>query len=504
MDPMTFVVAAIALSIAQAPSEFAIIPEPASIKVEKAGRLEIPANASILAPRKWQAIRDRIAAEFGANGNGPRPTFHLLERETLKPEEYRLSINATGVEIEAKSETGAYYALQTLLQLGSDARSLPYLEVKDAPRFAWRGLMVDVARHFWSVEDLKKFIDVMAAYKFNRLHLHLTDDQGWRIEHPSWPKLKEVASRREETDGDRKPHSGSYSREDLREIVRHASSRHIIVVPELDLPGHATALIAAYPELACFPKEDFKTATEPGVYKEILCPAKPKVFEIYRDLFRMVGEIFPGEAIHLGGIEVPLDRWQECPNCSELRIKEKLANPTAEKAWMQKRMSRLLPAGKKPMFWFEEEKSDYPNGASVATWQTGRTPTALDLAARGGWPAVVAPAEYVNFDYPQIKDDWPKIGWMPITLLQQTYALDPGYGLSEDRQKLILGAEGTLWGEYVKDLSRAFYMTYPRGLALAEACWSPMSVRSWDNFRRKAKLHAVVFKSKGIEIGPIP
>jgi hexosaminidase len=364
--------------------------------------------------------------------------------------------------------------------------------------------MVDVARHFWKVEDLKKYIDVMAAYKFNRLHLHLTDDQGWRVEHPNWPKLKDVAARRQQTDGDGKPHAGSYSRADLRDIVRYAASRYVTVVPELEVPGHASALLAAYPELACFPKEDFKTATEPGVYKELLCPAKPKVLELYRDLYQLLGEVFPGETIHLGGREAPPDRWQDCPNCRELGTKERLADTLHQMSWFLKRMSRLLPPGKKPMFWFEEGVGDYPSGASVVSRWQGRTPSILDLAAKGGWPVVVSPAEQAYFDYPQAKDDLPKVGWMPVTTLQQTYDLDPGYGLPVERQKAVLGAEGTLWGEYVSDLPRAFYMTYPRGLALAEACWSPMSVRTWDNFRRKARAHAVALKSRGIEIGPIP
>ena len=501
---MVLFAAAIAVTFAQQPSNFAIIPEPASVKVPKAGRLQIPSGASVRAPTKWRAVRDAIATAFEANGNASRPTFHLIERDGLKAEEYRLSIASDGVQIEAKTDAGAFYALQSLLQLSSDGKSLPFAEIQDSPRFGYRGLMLDVARHYWKVEDLKKYIDVMSVYKFNRLHLHLTDDQGWRIEHPSWPKLKEVASKREETNGDKKPHGGSYSKSELRDIVAFASARHIQIVPEVGLPGHASALLAAYPELACFPKEDFKTATEPGVYKELICPAKPKVFDLYRDIFRLLGEVFPGELIHMGGGETPLDRWRECPNCLELRTKERLPNEQAQLSWLLRRMARILPAGKKPLYWFDESIGDYPNGASVTSWRIGRTPTVLGISSKAGWPTLLSPSEHVSFDYPQVKDDHPKIGWMPITSLQQTYDLDPGYGLPPDRQQKILGSEGTLWGDYVKDLDRAFYMTYPRALALAEACWSPMEVRTWDNFRRKAKAHAVLFQSRGIEIGPIP
>ena len=478
-----------------------IIPAPCEVSPGD-GELRLPANPSISCPAAWEAEAGLVAAALGGN-----PSVQLegaagdvvLRETALPPEAYELRIGGRGVEIDAGSASGAYYAAQTLRQwLPQAGGAIPRAIIRDAPRFRWRALMIDPARHFWNVDDIRRYIVAMASYKLNKLHLHLTDDQGWRLPCGKWPKLAAVAAWRRETEGDGERHGGIYTKEELQGLVAFAARHHVELIPELDLPGHSQALLAAYPELACFPRDDFAVRTVPGVSEDLVCPGREALHELYADLFRELAEIFPSPYVHLGGDEAPLTRWEACPACRALRQAEGLATPREEMGWFFRKMSGLLERhGKRPLFWFEENASGYPAQAAVYAWRMGKTPDVMRLAREKGLPLICSPGEHAYFDYPQSGEDAPAHPG-PVTTLEQVYRLDPGHGLPTGEQSHVWGAEATLWGERVPDLDTAFHLTYPRALAFAEACWSQMPRRGWRHFALKLPEHLRALKKHGI------
>lgn len=427
---------------------------------------------------------------------GTTSTLNILEKKkdsSLGKEGYKLALTPKGVTVAYGDEAGLFYAAQTLNQIkGQEAKTFPCAEITDKPRFSWRGLMIDPARHYWDPKDIKKFIDVMAAYKFNKLHIHLTDDQGWRLPVPGYPKLQSIASKRSGTNGNNVPHEGFYTKKELKEIVQYAAQRHIEVIPEIDVPGHNQALATAYPDMICFPDKNLKVRTNPGVSKELICPAKPEVWKFYNAVLDELKDIFPSPYVHLGGDEAPTDNWQKCPHCEQLRKKQGWNDTHEQMGGFFKQMTDMLAKrGKKTLLWYEEDSISYPEGSTVYTWRMGKTPSTIKQTREKKLNLVCAPGEHAYLDYPQLPKD---VGAGPLTRLEQSYKLDPGYGLSPEDQKHIIGVEGPIWGEYISTLKRAFYMAYPRALALSEAGWSPMDVRSWENFSRKLEFQKKYMK----------
>lgn len=496
----------------------AVIPQPARLVATASRGFALPTAFSISTTPHF-ANEARVLAEAMrtdwhiplmpvASNTAAASVLDLRETPEISNEGYRLRIADGRVRLEAGAPAGAFYGVQTLRQLvrrEGDRLVIPEATIEDAPRFPWRALMIDPARHFWKPEDIRQYIEAMAQYKFNKLHLHLSDDQGWRLTMDQWPKLAEIASRRAQTDGDGKPHSGIYTREQLKDLVAFAAERHIEIIPEIDVPGHNAALLAAYPEFACFPKPNFQVRTTAGVSIELLCPANPKLYQLYADIYRELAAIFPSPYAHVGGDEAPLTRWKECPACAGLRQREGLDSPQREMGWFFGRMAALLAKeGKIPLFWYEDDVTGYPTNSIMYTWRLGKTSSVINLARKNGWQLIAAPGEHAYLDYPQKKGDVPHTGWMPTTTLEQTYRLDPGYGLAPDLQSHIIGVEGTLWGEEVRDLNRASYMTWPRGWALAEAGWSPMAARGWEKFKSKLSFHKQRFETQRWSLGPLP
>lgn len=428
--------------------------------------------------------------------DGTTSRLNVIEknRDTSQGKEgYKLSITPKGIKVAYADNAGLFYANQTLQQLKVQfGKSIPCVEITDRPRFSWRGLMIDPARHYWTIADIKKFIDVMAAYKFNKLHIHLTDDQGWRLPVPGYPKLQSVASKRTGTNGNNIPHEGFYTKKELKDVVQYAAARQIEVIPEIDVPGHNQALAAAYPDMICFPDKELKVRTTPGVTKELICPAKPEVWKFYNVVFDELRDIFPSSYVHLGGDEAPADNWAKCPHCEKLRKKEGWKDTHEQMGGFFRQMTDLLAKrGKKPLLWYEEGDIAYPEGSTVYSWRMGKTPSTISDSRKKKLNLILAPGEHAYLDYPQLQGD---AGVGPLTTLERSYKLDPGYGLSEEDQKHIIGVEGPIWGEYISTLKRAFYMAYPRALALSEAAWSPMDVRSWENFSRKLEFQKEYMK----------
>ena len=414
---------------------------------------------------------------------------------SLGKDAYRLSVTPQGAHLASGGREGRLYGQATLRQLqdqlAAQPEGIPCGVIKDKPRYPWRGLMVDPARHFIPLADLKKFADLMAYYKFNKLQLHLTDDQGWRL--PGYPRLKSVASKRAESFGNGIPHEGMYTREELKELVAYCAERGIEVIPEIDMPGHNQALAAAYPEFFCFPDHNTKVSTTGGVGLYLVCPQKPEVWKFYAAVFDVLKDIFPSKIVHLGGDEAPLEKtWQKCPLSVKYRQKKGMKDVHEELKEFEGKMASMLAArGRRPQLWYEKpwaEAGIYRKGDTVFTWRMGLTPSTITETKKQGLPLIIAAGEHCYLDYPQIPGQDNR-GWMPTTTLERSYKLDPAYGRPEKATDHIIGVQATMWAEHLPTLNHLLYRTYPRAMAIAEAGWSPMDVRSWDNFRRKVADH---------------
>lgn len=436
------------------------------------------------------------------------PITYEQDKTLRNTEGYRLFIKPKGITIKYVGEAGKFYAEQTLKQLKAQAEaegktSLPCLTISDEPRFPYRALMIDPSRHYWKIEDMKKYIDVMAQYKLNYLHLHLTDDQGWRIEIKKYPKLTEIGSKRANFEGSKRNNEGFYTQEEMKDLVQYALQRHVQLVPEFDIPGHSDAAVAAYPYLSCN-DTIIPVRTTAGVSKNLLCFAKPEVYTFMDDVIAELSAIFPCKYFHIGGDEAPTDKWMEHPKAKQLlRDNPTLKAQDLMSEFFHKVNASLVKNGKQPLIWMELDIPNYPQGSVMYLWRYRTTPQVLERAKNDNFKVIASPGEYAYFDYPQAKDDLPNVGWMPTLTLQRVYEFNPAFTLNADEEKQhILGVEGTLWGESVKDLFRAFYMTYPRALALSEAGWTQMPQRSWQAFIQKLDFQLQYLLKQGVNYRP--
>ena len=424
------------------------------------------------------------------------------------PEGYQLVIKPKNITIKYATDAGKFYAEQSLKQLKAQVKlegknAFPCLTITDAPRFAYRALMIDPARHYWKISEMKQYIDVMAQYKFNYLHLHLTDDQGWRIEIKKYPKLTEIGSKRTDFEGSKRNNDGFYTQAEMKELVQYALERNVQLVPEFDVPGHSDAAVAAYPFLSCN-DTIIGVRTTAGVSKNLLCFAKPEVYTFMDDVITELSEVFPCKYFHIGGDEAPTDKWMEHPEAKRLLQ----ANPSLKaqdlmSEFFHKVNSSLIKNGKQPLIWMELDIPNYPQGSIMYLWRYRTTPQVLERAKKDGFKVITSPGEYAYFDYPQAKDDLPNVGWMPTLTLQRVYEFNPAFNLTtEEEKEYIFGVEATLWGESVKDLFRAFYMTYPRALALSEAGCTQMPQRNWQAFIEKLDFHLQYLLKQGVNYRP--
>ena len=435
------------------------------------------------------------------------PAKHAVTLEidrTLKGREhYCLEVTPRGMTLKGATSAAVFWGLMTFEQLllgdvcATNGKQITAVKIDDRPRFPHRALMLDPARHFHSVDDIKFYIDQMVRYKYNVLQIHLTDDQGWRLEIKSHPNL---ASRQH------------YSQEEMKTLIAYAAQRHIDIVPEIDVPGHTVGILSVYPELACrhlqgSPVEVGKTVNR------MVCAANPKTYEVLGDVIREVCALFPSPYIHLGGDEAAVPgNWEKCPDCQNLMKSKGYTKATQLMIpFFDKVLAEVRLGGKKPILWCElnniyppatDYLFPYPKDVTLVSWRNGLTPTCLQLTAENGHPIIMAPGEHAYLDYPQWKGDLPEFNnWgMPITSLQQTYRLDPGYGRPDVEQSHVLGVMGTLWGEAICDIQRANYMTYPRGLALAEAGWTQMEHRSWESFKDRIYPNLMLLMKSGVSV----
>ncbi len=407
-------------------------------------------------------------------------------------EYYRLDVQSGRVIIHAFQPTGLFYGVQSLLQLlppeieSRDAipdmeLAIPTATLRDSPRFSWRGMHLDVGRHFFPKEFIKKYLDLMAMYKMNVFHWHLVEDQGWRIEIKKYPRLTEVSAWRNEPDG--KVYGGYYTQDDIKEIVAYAQSRHITIVPEIELPGHCMASLAAYPELSCT-GGPFEVPSIWGVKKDVYCAGNEAVFEFLKNVLIEVMELFPGEYIHIGGDEVPKDRWQHCRKCQRRMKTEGLADEHELQSYFIKRIEKFLnDHGRKLIGWDEILEGGLAPDATVMSWR------GMDggiQAAQMNHDVVMTPTSHCYFDYYQADPAGEPQAIGGYTTLEKVYGFDPVPAeLNEKEKERILGAQGNVWTEYISTPEYAEYMAVPRMIALAEVCWSKADHKDWNNFMNR-------------------
>lgn len=446
----------------------------------------------------------------------------------VQAEAYELTVTAQGVELRASALPGIFYGLQTLGQLipglrnapgalspgaipnlrvepgGTSPWATPTVDIEDLPRFPYRGMHLDVARHFFPVPFVKRYIDLLAAYKMNVFHWHLTEDQGWRLEILRYPRLTEVGSCRAETIleknfdpyiGDGTPYCGHYTQEEIREVVAYARDRFITVIPEIEMPGHSVAALAAYPELACTPGP-FQVHTVWGVTRDIFCPSE-ETFRFLEGVLEEVMELFPSPYIHIGGDEVPKDRWRESDLAQEVIRREGLADEEELQSWFIRRVEAFLNAnGRNLMGWDEILEGGLAPNATVMSWRG--TAGGIE-AARAGHDVVMTPNSHVYFDHYQGDSLQEPLAIGGFSPLERVYAFEPvPEELSPAEARHVLGGQANLWTEYIETPEHAEYMLLPRMLALAEVVWSPEGRRHWEEFTRRLPPHLERLDAAGI------
>ncbi|KEO74317.1 beta-N-acetylhexosaminidase [Anditalea andensis] len=431
--------------------------------------------------------------------------------DTLANEGYYLKVSGETIILAANDPQGMFWGSQTIRQLlPAQPTKVPLqiaaLEILDKPRYSWRGMHLDVGRHFYPVSFIKKYLDYMAMHKMNTFHWHLTEDQGWRIEIKKYPKLTEIGSRREQTlvghagsqpyVFDEQPYGGYYSQEEIREIVQYAQDRYITVVPEIEMPGHSLAALAAYPELSCT-GGPFKVAGTWGVFEDVYCAGNEATFTFLEDVLTEVMDLFPGAYVHIGGDESPKARWEKCPKC-QARIKEEgLKDEHELQSYFIQRMEKFLNAhDKKIIGWDEILEGGLAPNAAVMSWRGMEGGIA---AAEALHDVVMTPGSHVYFDHYQGEPSLEPLAFGGYTPLHKVYAFEPTpETLSKEQQRFILGAQANVWSEYIPTTEQVEYMIMPRMSALAEVLWTPAADRNWEDFMYRMQQQYRRFDAMGV------
>ena len=516
----------------QNPRGIEIIPQPVSVSA-KEGFFTLDADTRIFTPEgrpDWETaaqylmilaqqstgyrlVSQPLKKEF----RDPRPNsvYFLPDAGVGHPEGYKLEVTPKAVFIRAQTAAGAFYAVQTLRQLfppefngtrssdgfesPDDAKkwTAPACLIEDAPRFSYRGLHLDVGRHFFPVSFVKKYIDLLAAHKLNTFHWHLTEDQGWRIEIKKYPKLHSVAACRKETlvghysdqpqrfDG--KEYCGYYTQEEVKEVVEYAKKRFVTIIPEIEMPGHSLAALAAYPELGCT-GGPYETGTYWGVFGDVFCAGNERTFQFLDDVLSEVCALFPGTYVHVGGDECPKSRWETCPKCQKRMKEEGLKDGHELQSYFIHRAETMLAKhGKKLIGWDEILEGGLAPTATVMSWRGTEGGIA---AAKAHHDVIMTPGSHVYYNFYQSDPVTEPLAIGGYTSLEKAYSYEPvPEELGAEEAKYILGAQANLWTEYIQTPDLAEYMAYPRVCALAEVVWTVKEKRNWPDFARRIRTH---------------
>jgi hexosaminidase len=513
-------------------SNIAIIPEPVSIKTG-VGNFALPQNITVEAPAQPEmkqviaVLKDRLSVPTGCtvsvSNSSPNATIRLVLNKTADPkmgkEGYGLSVTAKNILIKANEPAGLFYGVQTLLQLlpkeiesatrvANMAWIVPVTEINDVPRFGWRGLMFDVTRHFFTKAEVKQFIDDMVRYKYNLLHLHLTDDEGWRLEIKGLPKLTEVGAWNVKKTGyfgtfappaadEPRNYGGFYTQNDIKEIVQYAKERFVDILPEIDVPGHSLAAVVSYPELSCTPAArtyrvrsgeeimDWSKGHPPiALVDNTLCPANEKVYEFLDKVITQVAQLFPFEYIHVGGDECPKNYWEKNDAIKGLMQREKLKSMEEVQSYFEKRLEKIVESkGKKFMGWDEILEGGLAPSAAVMSWRGVKGGIE---AAKMKHDVVMSPTTYAYLDYMQ-GDAITEPRIYASLRLNKTYEFEPVPDGVDPQY--IKGGQANLWSEQVYNMRHAQYMLWPRAFAIAESVWSPKEKKNWNHFFSKVEKH---------------
>lgn len=486
---------------AQSEGEMTIIPRPNSVK-RSDGNFNLTAKTKIVASEKSGSEMAGLLNSYlqksrgmklsvAKSGTGGAISFELAK--DLAKDEYALQISPKGIVVKASGDLGMFYGLQSLIQLipqGKGALAVTGFDIKDKPRFKYRGLHLDVGRHFFSVEFVKKYIDLMSQYKMNFFHWHLTEDQGWRIEIKKYPKLTEIGSKRPETVkgrvlnpyvGDGVPVEGFYTQDQIKDVVAYAKARKITVIPEIEIPGHSSAALAAYPQFACKADWNYKVQTTWGIFKEVYCPTE-ETFKFLQDILDEVIALFPDAPyIHIGGDEVLKDHWKESTYVQELMKRENLKDEHEVQSYFIRRIEKYINSkGKRIIGWDEILEGGLAPDATVMSWRGIKGGIE---AAKAGHDVIMTPGEYAYLDHGQGDPSLEPINIGAFLTLEKVYSYDPiPAELNDDEKKFIIGAQGNVWTEYMKTPEKVEYMAFPRALAMAEVGWTEVNEKSYPDF----------------------
>lgn len=446
----------------------------------------------------------------GAGSASNKVNFRVNPNATDIPDEgYQLEIDEAGVRLTAKTETGLFYGKQTLLQLLTP-NGLPYVKINDQPRFPYRGLHLDVSRHFFDKEEVKKLMNVMSYYKLNTLHLHLTDAGGWRLQIDKYPKLTQEGAFRTQSDwrewwdngkdrqylkeGTEGAYGGYYTKDDIRDMLAYAAEKHITIIPEIEFPAHSDEVFVAYPELCCAGKSH--TSGD-------FCIGNPKTFEFMENVLTEVIELFPSEYIHIGGDEAGKNTWKTCPKCQALMKKEKLANVDELQSYMIRKAEEFLNSkGRRLIGWDEILEGGLAPEATVMSW---RGEAAGFKSARMGHDVIMTPGNYMYFDFYQADPRYQPVAIGGYTPIRKVYSYNPipQDSLTAEEAKHFLGVQANTWTEYIPTPEHLEYMMFPRALAVAEIGWTPQEKRDWQDFKPRVNAHIPVLQQMGLNPFPL-
>lgn len=512
--------------IGLAQTKLPLIPQPQEVMLGK-GNFILNQNTLILAdPDSYEAnfFIDYVEKHYGfklkrltglVKENQQTIFFSEWPADVVKGNEgnYNLEIKRDGIEISADDSLGIFYGVQTLIQLlpieKSKSLKIPCVQISDSPKFKWRGMHLDVCRHFFPVAFVKKYIDYLALYKMNTFHWHLTDDQGWRIEIKKYPKLTDIGSWRNGTMAghyneqryDTIRYGGFYTQEQIKEVVAYAKERHITVVPEIEMPGHALAALSAYPELSCT-GGPFQAAKGWGVFDDVFCP-KEETFTFLQDVLSEVMDLFPSEYIHIGGDECPKTRWKTCPHCQGLIKSLGLKDEHELQSYFITRIEKYVNSkGRKIIGWDEILEGGLAPNAAVMSWRGTEGGTA---AAKLNHNVVMSPGSHCYFDQYQAEAKTQPLAIGGLITLEKVYSFNPiPEALSEAGSKYILGAQANVWTEYIQTEDHVEYMIFPRISALAEVLWGTSDTGKFDDFKQRLSLHFKLLDKWGVNYCKVP
>ena len=526
-----------------ATGDYEIIPLPQDVSLTNGTPFILTPSTSISYPEGNDLLKQ--AGEFlasyikEATGYAPKvvtdksakPINLSIDKSITNPEGYRLTVTTEGIELAGATEAGVFYGVQSLRKsIPAVAEGmnieLPTVTINDYPRFAYRGMHLDVSRHFFPADSIKKYIDILALHNMNTFHWHLSDDQGWRIEIKKYPELTTIGSQRKETvigrnsgEYDGKPYGGFYTQDEIRDVIAYAKERFITIIPEIDLPGHQQAALAAYPDLGCT-GGPYEVWTQWGISDDVICAGNDKAMGFLEDVLSEVIDLFPSEYIHIGGDECPKVRWKTCPKCQALIERERLDGIQGLQPYMIARIQDFLASKGRVMVGWDEILHNELHSETLVMSYRGQK-GAIEAANRGNY-AVMTPGEVLYFDWYQADPSTQPRAMYGYSPIKKMYAFEPVPADPEsaarnesiiraefvdpaavepiraDRADRIVGVQGCTWAEYIEDEEQQEYMIFPRLLAVAELAWTPQEKREWSDFKVRMNSHIPLLQQRGL------